>query len=198
LSIPIVLTCLPLSFTMRFYLRKLLEWTYTLYLLLCNHYKVKHCWWITTLISFSSQNSLLFYCYHFMLHSWYWSSYILFLLLLSWGAIDTDYHKASKLFKVNKHTIYVFIFVGVNFRGFCGHVVICEITFFVNSQIFLLDESMKISAVQLQPFLHNDPFLLKCCLIAYCVMMALLNIYYFLSFITETAKGSKIFFFLHN
>jgi len=34
-------------------------------------------------------------------------------------------------------------------------------TFFVNPQKFLPGESTKISAVQLQPFLHNDPFLLK-------------------------------------
>jgi len=29
-------------------------------------------------------------------------------------------------------TIYVFIFMGVNFRGFRGHLVICENNFFVN------------------------------------------------------------------
>jgi len=30
------------------------------------------------------------------------------------------------------HTVYVFIFVGVNFRGFRGHLVIHENNFFVN------------------------------------------------------------------
>jgi len=53
---------------------------------------------------------------------------------------------------------------------------------------------MKISAVQLQPFLHDDPFLLSAALyslprddgaIKICTNS--------LSFITETAKGSKIF-----
>jgi len=45
-------------------------------------------------------------------------------------------------------TVYVFIFVDVNFRGFRGHLVIHENNFFVNPQKFLLGESTKISAVQ--------------------------------------------------
>jgi len=66
------------------------------------------------------------------------------------------------------------------FRGFHGHLVIHENNIFVNSRKILLCESTKISAVQLQPFLHNDPFLLKCRLIAYHVMMALLKYVLFL------------------
>jgi len=57
-------------------------------------------------------------------------------------------------------------FRGVNFRGFRGHLVIRENNIFVNPQNFLLCESTKISAVQLQPFLHNDfkvlPYSLPC------------------------------------
>jgi len=52
---------------------------------------------------------------------------------------------------------------------------------------------MKISAVQLQPFLHNDPFLLKCHLITYRDDGAIKICTISLSFITETAKGSKFF-----
>jgi len=64
--------------------------------------------------------------------------------------------------------------VGVNFRGFRGHLVIRENKlFFVNLRKNLLGEPMKVSAVQLQPFLHNDPFILKRRLIAYRAIMAL-------------------------
>jgi len=62
-----------------------------------------------------------------------------------------------------RSTVYVFIFVGVNFRG---HFVIHENNLFVNPRKFLLGESTKISVVQLQLFLRNDPFLLKRRLIA--------------------------------
>jgi len=70
--------------------------------------------------------------------------------------------------------------VGVNFHGFHGHLVIRENNILVNPQKNLLCEPTEISAVQLQPFLHNDPFLLKHCLIAYRVMMALLKYALFL------------------
>jgi len=45
------------------------------------------------------------------------------------------------------NTIYIFIFVSVNFRGFHGHLVIHENNIFVNPQKLLLGKSTKISAV---------------------------------------------------
>jgi len=63
--------------------------------------------------------------------------------------------------------LYMSLFLwGVNFCRFCGHLVIHENSKVCNSTKFLPGESMKISAVHLQLFLHND-LLWKYHLIAY-------------------------------
>jgi len=92
--------------------------------------------------------------------------------------------------------LYIFIFMGVNLHGFHGHLVICKNNIFVNPRKFLLCESTKISTVQLQPFLQNDPFLLKRCLIAYHVMMALLKyvLYLYLSSLKQQNDWNFSFF----
>jgi len=74
----------------------------------------------------------------------------------------------------------------VNFCGFCNHLDI--------HKKILPGESTKISAVQLQPFLHNDPFLFK--VPPYSLPLddrsiKVSNIS--LSFIMETTKESKEF-----
>jgi len=83
--------------------------------------------------------------------------------------------------------------MSVKFQGFHGHLVICKNNFFVNPQKILLGESTKISAVQLhvQPFLHNDTFLLKHHLIAYYVMALLKYVLLYL----KQQKDHKISFF---
>jgi len=95
----------------------------------------------------------------------------------------------------DKSTVYVFIFVDVNFHGFRGHLVICENNLCKSIKKILLGESTKISAVQLQPFLHNDPFLLKCHLVAYHMMMVLFKYVLFLYLSSlKQQKDQKIVF----
>jgi len=95
-------------------------------------------------------------------------------------------------------TVYVFIFVGVNFCGFCGHSVIRENNIFVNPWKFFtlwIHENFRCSVAALLaqwsisfkalPYsLPHDYGAVKICTIS-------------LSFITETAKRSEFFLFLY-
>jgi len=92
-------------------------------------------------------------------------------------------------------TVYVFIFVGVNFRGFRGHLVIRENNIFVNPRTIQIHKNFSclvaallaqrsISLKVLPYSLPCDDGITKICTIS-------------LSFITETAKRSEFFLFLY-
>ena len=98
------------------------------------------------------------------------------------------------------HTIYVFIFMGVKFRGFCGHLVIHENNIFVNPRTFFTlwiheNFSCSIGALLAQwsisfkalPYslLHDDG--------------AIKNMYYFFIFYHWNSKRIEFFpFSIHN